>query len=106
MNGVRISEASPATLVSRGGLGGEVVEIKQWFTAGVIELTNGGFVKPIVITLERINSEMINLERDYHFESDAIVLKKVSIEEIRKLLPILEESGVFNNMQKYDRIEL
>ena len=85
--------------------GEEYAEIKEWTGAGFVELESGEFVKPTFVSLVRIEGEMRNPEKAFWFDEDSIILKKVSIEQIRMLLPELEKAGVFNSMRRYPAVE-
>ena len=83
----------------------DLVEAKDWFGAGFVELASGDIVKPTFMSIDRIVGDMNDSDLPYYFIADLIILKKVSIQEITRLLPVLEDSGVFNCMQRYDRIQ-
>lgn len=81
------------------------MEAKEWFGAGFVELVSGEIVKPTFMSIDRIVSDITDSDLPFYFIADLIILKKVSIQEIRAVLPSLEKSGAFRLMQKYQSPE-
>ena len=82
-----------------------MIEIKEWFAAGFVELATGQIVKPTFVTPMRIDSELRDSGKGYWVDEDVIILEKVSIDQIRTLLPTLERAGAFTNMRIYHSIQ-
>ncbi len=86
----------------------QMVEMKEWFAAAYIEIEDGVFVKPEFISTYRFRQELEQLGFDGHHRfwsyPELIVVKTVSLTEIRSLLPDLVTAGVFAYMPRYDEI--
>lgn len=86
-----------------------MVEMKEWFAAAYIELEDGVYVKPEFISNYRFRQELQQVDEDnldrFWSYPEHVVLKSLSINEIRSMLPDLCAAGVFNHMTRYDQIK-
>src|SRR5688572_26766060 len=83
--------------------GEEMLEIKEWFGAAFVELEDGTFVRPVFISLGRVESETIN--QGYYIPQDDIILAEFTLKRIKEVLPELAKIGAFNTMTRYTSLE-
>lgn len=79
----------------------EYAVMKEWTAVAFVEVSPSEFVKPMFISPLRLTQDLDHSGEAYWYDVEVVVLKTVSFDEIKRLLPILKTAGVFNGMRKY-----